>query len=59
MKNPASLTGQYLSGKLTIPILEKRRTGSAAGKSVPNSTEMLVRCSARARMSSAVNFMFR
>jgi len=27
-RNPASITGQYLSGKLHMPIPEKRRTGS-------------------------------
>lgn len=28
MKNPASLTGRYLSGELTIPVPKKRRTAS-------------------------------
>ena len=32
LKNPKSLTGKYLSGKLSIPIPAERRKGQFAGK---------------------------
>lgn len=38
LKNPESLTGKYLSGKLSIPVLEKRRSLKNGKLQVKNAT---------------------
>lgn len=39
MNNPNSLTGQYLSGKLQIPVPEKRRPGNGKFLTIVNASE--------------------
>lgn len=39
MNNPYSLTGQYLSGKLQIPVPEKRRPGNGKFLTIVNASE--------------------